>query len=304
MKTKVRSGFSDRNNIKCINRDIQFCDLDERTRIIICNYLYLYFIDFFKDQNNSNDDLRKTEILKLFKSIYIFVYVLPFDEFPNKGTFYLYNRLIKDQIISASYDDVFTLLEYLCDYLYKSKISFMFFKENKNLYDTLNRIFEEEYVGYRFVNKQIIPITNHEEIEEINSACCTPFDLVNISIKKSINFIADRKNPDYQNSIKESVLAIETLCNQFDKTNGTLNAILKSWKKRDDIYCHPHLNSAITELYSFASEANQIRHGNSSETSGNVGFEEAKLVLTICSSVINYIISKNIKYFDKEKGND
>lgn len=76
----------------------------------------------------------------------------------------------------------------------------------------INEIFEEEKMGYRIIDDQIVDITNESEIEEIEEAIDSDFDIVNDHIQKSLELYSDRKNPDYKNSIKESITAVESMC--------------------------------------------------------------------------------------------
>ena len=151
----------------------------------------------------------------------------------------------------------------------------------------MNSCFEEEYVGYRFVNNSIVPITSKQEISSITHALSTPYDRVNQSIAKA-NLYLSNKSHDYENSIKESVTAIETLCSIVTgKEKATMGQMLNELEKTKQI--HSALKEVINKLYGFASDVPGVRHGAEKE-SMPIGFSEAKFVLVTSSALINYVI--------------
>lgn len=75
-----------------------------------------------------------------------------------------------------------------------------------------NNILEDEVSAYRIVDKLVVPITNESELSTIHDASQTDFDAVNAHISKALELFADRRNPDYENSIKESISAVESIC--------------------------------------------------------------------------------------------
>lgn len=68
-----------------------------------------------------------------------------------------------------------------------------------------NRILEDEVSAYRILEGKIVPITNKLELSTIKEAKNTKFESVNTHIYKALTLFADRKKPDYENSIKESI---------------------------------------------------------------------------------------------------
>ena len=66
-----------------------------------------------------------------------------------------------------------------------------------------NELFQSEYVGYRFISGEIVPITDEIEVKEIEQACCTPFDGARKHLKKALNFLSDREHPDYKTASKK-----------------------------------------------------------------------------------------------------
>lgn len=64
--------------------------------------------------------------------------------------------------------------------------------------------------------------------------------------------MSDRKAPDYRNSIKESICAVEAICRVITKQkNATLGQALK--KVESDISLHPALKNSFSSLYGYTS---------------------------------------------------
>ena len=156
----------------------------------------------------------------------------------------------------------------------------------------MNLFFEKEYIGYRFIGKEIAPISDDVEFEAIDDATNTKFKPVNEHISKAVKMLSDRNKPDYENSIKESVTAVETIGKILTGTKGkeaTLGNTLKKLEENGTII-HGGLRKAFEALYGYASDAKGIRH------TGDIGgpdstFEEAKFMLVSCCAFINYLIA-------------
>lgn len=149
-------------------------------------------------------------------------------------------------------------------------------------------MFEEECIGYRFVNKIIVPITDKNEILSIEEASKTAYNNVNEHIDLAIYYLRSKENRDYKKVISESLMALESLLKNFcDKNDDTLTSMLKKIDSKKNI--HPHLKEAMQKLYWFASDESGIRHENNKERN-SLTFDEAKFVLVTITALINYMI--------------
>ena len=102
--------------------------------------------------------------------------------------------------------------------------------------------------------------------------------------------LADRKAPDYRNSIKESISAVEALCNIITgNSSATLGKALSEIEKKHNL--HPALKNAFSSLYGWTCDAGGIRHALE-ENNTIVEFEDAKFMLVSCSAFINYLKAK------------
>lgn len=282
-KVALRGGFSDRMGLHAENTEIQINDLDYRTRVSIVNLLSsLYQKIFF------NDDFHE-ESTKLMIDILSNIYLQQINYKP--GIIYdddqVFRNYINNTIYNDDYGAVFTVLEYIVRKL--DIIARDHYIYDISLFDLFNNLFEKEYVGYRFVNRIIVPITSSTEIEEINSALALPYDNVRKHLEKALVLMSDREAPDYENSIKESISGVEAMCSIILGTSGTLGATLKKIEKVKAISIHPALSAAFEKLYGYTTDADSgIRHaakiGGADST-----FQEARYMLVSCTAFINYL---------------
>ena len=189
---------------------------------------------------------------------------------------------MKKTVMEDDYDDVLTILEYFINKV--DEIEY-----NRGRYEkVINNLFEKEYVGYRFINGIITSITDNNEINSINSAIEIEYENVSNHLIKALEKISDRNTPDYANSIKESISAVESMCSNYLKVSkGTLGEMLNKLET-SGIPIHPALKKSFQSLYGYTSDASGIRHG------GKLGdesatFEEAEFMLVACSAFVNYL---------------
>lgn len=151
---------------------------------------------------------------------------------------------------------------------------------------------EDEVSGYRVVDKIVVPITNSAEIETIMGAAETQYQSVNTHIKKALTLFADRKKPDYENAIKESISAVEAMCCIITGQRGAQATLGKTIKKlkESSVHIHPAMESAFSSLYGYISDEDGIRHGGIDFT--NAPAEDTKYMLISCSAFVNYLIEK------------
>ena len=278
LKVRLRGGFSDRNAIKKENTDMQLTALDERTRTQLCNFIDMLFSFWLKVFSY---DKQQYFLKMIIKDVY--VQEVKFNESYNSN---IVLDAIKETIRENDYDEVLTVIEYITKKI--EKLISESGKKVNEIRDCLNDILQKEYVGYRYVNKKIVPITNDSEIKEIDQAANTEFSKVNAFINKAINLLSDRNNPDYKNSIKESISAVEEMCNTILGEAGTLGASLKKLEDTG-VKIHPSLKTAFEKLYGYTSDESGIRHAGRIDGK-NATFAEAKFMLVVCSAFVNYLI--------------
>lgn len=155
-----------------------------------------------------------------------------------------------------------------------------------------NKILKKEGAGYRIIDQKVVQITSEEEIAEIENAMKNSYELspVEIHLRTALDFLSNRESPDYRNSIKESISAVESLCASMtgDKQATLGKALLEIEKK---FKLHGALKSAFSSLYGYTSDSGGIRH-SLLEDDIVVTMEDAKFMLVSCSAFINYLKAK------------
>lgn len=273
-KVRLRGGFSDRNGIKCENTQMQYTEFDDRTRVRFVNLINVMYNTVYEKDYGKGKQLFLKRILS---NVYMQeVDFASYADYRESRVFEIINNTLKYD----DYDSVLTLIEFICQEMNNFS--------HEDYSGLFNDFFQNEYIGYRFVNQKIVSITDENEINSIEEALNTPYKSVNTHLKKAVDLLSDRKKPDYENSIKESISAVEAMCVSMLGKGASLGAALKQLEK-NGVNIHPSMKVAFEKLYGYTSDANGIRHA------GNIGgassiFEEAKFMLVSCSAFINYLI--------------
>ena len=279
-----KGGFSERKGIKQFSDVTQTSDINSRTR----NKLYTAFKNQFDELCDDSEKWYKDYSGLFIYYLYTEIFSMVEDDIPKTYNGYDYSATLKDikNIFTAyDYNEVFDLIE--------SLFSAFDYIEIDNKYSPLNhkekfirkieRVFKEENVNYRIVNDIITDIVNQVEINSINDALANGEIVTQNHISKALEYLY--KNKDYDNSIKESISAVESIC---QIVTGDDKATLGKAINKLPSTVHSALKEAFKALYGYTSDANGIRHANGLGE-GNSTFEEAKYMLISCSAFINYL---------------
>lgn len=151
----------------------------------------------------------------------------------------------------------------------------------------LNNFLEDENSAYRIVNDEVVEITDEHEIEAIESALDKGRKTTRSHLSRGLDLLSDRKQPDYRNSIKESVSAIEATCQVVaGMPKATLSDCIKVIKTHGTI--HPAFEQALLKLYGYTSDEGGIRHALTEESVAP-SFADAKFMLVASSAFVNFI---------------
>jgi len=157
----------------------------------------------------------------------------------------------------------------------------------RNFDQCLKQIFLDERVAYTIINHLIVPLISDVEVEEVNSAIQGKYDQVTMHIKKAIELYRKRPMADYENSIKESISAIEALAKiVLKRQRGTLGNLV------EHLNIHSALKEGVKKLYGWTSDESGVRHAAKNIRS-NIDETEARFMLIQSSALVNYIIAKH-----------
>ncbi|MBI5246025.1 MAG: hypothetical protein HY923_02515 [Elusimicrobia bacterium] len=264
--------FSLRNGLKPVRNAIQFESIDDALR----NKLWNHFNDSYIKMHDRTDYLPNCHGYYIIKGLWHDLFKLPLDRIGihwSDAT-----DALRAYFFKCEWNEIYDLIEFVVN------IDVLDYR-TKPFIAHCNFSMEQEKGGYRFVRKLIIPITDKKEISVIEAAIQDGgvYAPVSKHFEQAAAHLSDRKNPDYKNSVKESILAIEALCSIVVGKKSTLGDALKKLK----LPLHPALEAAFSKIYGYTSDAKGIRHAMLDD--GKVDYEEAKFMLISCIAFSNYL---------------
>ena len=266
--------FSERYGYTEIKNTIQIDSMTIELRNTIWSLLYILFFDNTKDPESEN--LTEKITLGLFFSYF----KEPLDRIPIHHSHKV--DIIRDYFFKSKWYEVYDLLSSIYEFIPKNM-------QNK-FEDSLNRFLERELSGYRFIDGICTPITDEQELNSIQKALDDPeFPGVKAHFRQALELLSDRENPDYRNSIKESISAVESIASIIaKKPNASLGDALKIIEK--DGKLHPSLKDEFSKLYGYTSNAEGIRHSMMEEP--NISVHDAIYFMVTCAAFVNYLKAK------------
>lgn len=214
---------------------------------------------------------------------------LPVDEVPYED--YQCRKWLKGYFYKLKWYEIYDFIEFIAE----NHNSFMVYKrrDSTDLAETFNIILEKELSGYRFISGIISPISSQTEVSEISSAiessAKSGLQGTSQHLQSAIELLGKKPEPDYRNSIKEAISAVESISKQLSGNDGQgLSSALDELAKTVEI--HPALKSGFIKLYGYTSDENGIRHAILEQP--NIGLSEAQYMIVSCSAFVNYLIVK------------
>ncbi len=273
--------FSQKKGLTPIKNAIQIDDIDKDLRVALWNTLDVFYLGNIRKKNwrHRCNYIQNNLIDKIWKDY--FKQPLDSISIDTSNTVKIIREYILD---NAQWYNVYDFIEFVSKNYNDETV-------NSSFRHSCNSILEKELSAYRFVSGEIIQITAEEEIKEIEKALeiSDKFKGPKIHLKTALNKLSDRKKPDYRNSIKESISAVEALAIIISKKpKAKLKDALEEIEKVVNL--HPALKESFIKLYGYTSDAGGIRHALLEEE--DINFEDAKFMLVSCSAFINYLIAK------------
>ncbi|WP_295073521.1 AbiJ-NTD4 domain-containing protein [Tabrizicola sp.] len=157
-------------------------------------------------------------------------------------------------------------------------------------YTRCNTILERERAAFRFADDQLVRISDPIELDEVEQALTVnPAEAVRAHIQRAAELYSDRRNPDYRNSIKESISAVEAAVS-FISGKRSVGVSRHLQEVLADEVLHPALRQGFEKLYAYTSDAEGIRH-SLMEDGRTITQEDARYMLISCSAFANYLIA-------------
>jgi hypothetical protein len=263
--------FSQRQGIKPVSEILQVGGMNADLRNSLWNVLdaHIWSTDRFVWTQRG-----AAGIEKFSRDLWFHFFKLPVDSRPARNDEIL--RAIRKRFFECAWNEVYDFIEFVLR-IWKSPVAL----------SDINFILERELAGYRVVENQFVPITDAQEVAMLQSALAdNRFAGVSAHLKQALEHLSNRENPDYRNSIKESISAVEGMaCIVAEMPKASLGDALKALERRGKL--HPALKDGFSKLYGYTSDADGIRHAMLEEP--NLSVTDAKFFLLSCTSFVNYL---------------
>ncbi len=274
--------FSERMGYVKVSTIIQKESMTEELRNSLWNVLY----NFLWSKYNLKDSYlgRKNDFEKISNYLQQYHFKKPIDDL---SEYYdMQHAYLKKSFLSSEWNEVYDFLE-ACYKIYPIVIS----DDSELFKSAINGVLKQELSAYRLIDGIFTLIIDKQEIEALEEALSdNQFKGVTVHLNTALIMLSDRKKPDYRNSIKESISAVESICKVIaEKKDASLGDALKALEKQEKI--NPRLKKGFEQLYAYTNNKDDgIRHALSDKS--NVDADDAKYFLLSCTSFINYLKTK------------
>ena len=271
--------FSQRIGVTDVRSALQGRSLDQPTR----SRLWSAFVQRVPVHKDRRIELESTWMHHLYSEIWMDLFKVPVDDIPDQLSL---RKELKKEFIQGQWHEVYDLLEFVMN----SKN----FNNRKGFTEDIERILAEEHAGFRLIAGQFVEITDKSEIaaieEGLSSTQGDRFTPAREHLSAALGLLSDRQAPNYRNSVKESISAVEAI---IQILTGDPRAELGKGLKllRTDPPIHGALRSALVSLYGYTSDAEGIRHALTEEP--NLDAADAKFMIVVCSAFVVYLIQRS-----------
>ncbi len=265
--------FSERQGFKPVRSMLQVESLDDTTRIELWNTTsrVLEILDSRADYPSQS---------RMLTEMWETLWCRPVDELPDWRDEFL--SIVKTTIFAAPWFEVCDLVEFIAEAADREDRG----EAVKSAYDS---VLKRNLAPCRFVDGTLTPIIGEHEIVTIETALTASEDLDGVQhhLKRALALLADREKPDYPNSVKESISAVESAC-LVVTAESSISAALRVLAESDP-GLHPALSRAWSALYGFTSDEDGVRHG--SVAAPIVDQALALYFLGSCSAFVTYLLA-------------
>jgi hypothetical protein len=264
--------FSKRHGYKGVREQVQIESLDEKTRTRLWNVFYEHIVDL-----NRNGYMRPV-YGEYSSELWVDHLHRRKDEMPDYGGDMVgfHKRLIN----KGKWFEVMDFLEFTSKYFSSDRLDANF-----------NKVLEEEKSAYRIIEGEVVPISDEVELESIEEGLkrTTMYEGVREHLQTALAHFSDEDDPDYRNSVKESISAAESMAQRvIGDEDATLGQALSRMEQERGL--NGALKSSFSSLYGYASDQEGIRHALSEKS--DVSFAFAKFMLVNCTAFVNYLIDE------------
>jgi hypothetical protein len=157
-------------------------------------------------------------------------------------------------------------------------------------YESINAVLEEEGCAYRFIARELAPVTNPTEMTEVQSAAECAIAPVAEHIREALGCLPPNPNSSPRNSVKESISAVEAAFKHLvGQPTATLGEGLKLFEKKFGPL-HASIRRGLDHLYAYTNGPDGIRHALVDDAA-EVTIDDARFMVVTCSAFVNYLIA-------------
>lgn len=217
---------------------------------------------------------------RLTETLWHRLYKLPVDSRPYDAGYMEVSwikswRHIRNRVLNGEWFDFFDHLEFFVEW-------------DPSFEKYFNSILTVELSAYRLIEGQVCQITEENELKEVQAAMnhLDRFAPISEHISTALKLMSDRSKPDFRNSIKESISAVESAAKiTLGEPGVDLGKALGILQGQGKI--NGALKNGFAAIYGWTSNQHGIRHGMIEES--GVTQSEAQFFLIICSAFANYL---------------
>jgi hypothetical protein len=266
--------FSERKGIKKVSEIIQIEGMNPELRSSLWNVLDLLV---WRSKDFMHSRYEESGIDEYSKVLWFGYFKKPIDSRPEHANDILGE--IRDYFFKCQWYEVYDFLEFTLE-------SFRDASLNKQI----NSVLERELSGYRYISGVITDVTSEQEVQMLDAALSkNDYPPARLHLQRALELLSNREKPDYRNSIKESISAVESMARIITNDDkATLGEALKALGR--SVQVHSALKEGFLKLYGYTSDAQGIRHAMMEEP--DLTSADAKFFLLSCTSFINYLKAK------------
>lgn len=272
--------FGKRLGFEPLEESVQLNEINSDLRTELWNSYYIFFYDNWEDPKSYD----RESFMILNKLCWIHFFKLHFDNFPEYHI-YEYKKIVKAHFIKGNWIKIYEFFEFIIINADKRVFKLKPFENYINIKLRNNNS------AYTLIGNRFVPITNETELNEIkklNKESKGELSSINLHLQSAINFLSDKNNPDFRNSIKESISMVEVISRIIEPSENTLGKALNKIEEKKRI--NSVLKSGLEKLYAYTNGKNGIRHAIMDEE--KIDIEDARFFLVSCSAFTNYLIEK------------
>src|ERR1700722_4355523 len=193
--------FSERQGLKPIRQVLQIDSIDTELRNRLWNILSDSFPNYEKGYTFSHP--KNVYFLSFCRKLWHEYFKQATDLIPLTPELAL--NQIRKYFFTCEWFEVYDLLEFIVP----SSHNLAFTTE------TINKVLASELSAYRFVDGKLAPISSELEKQSIETAIARTvggYSMASEHLQQAVTLLARKPAPDYRNSIKEAISAVEAVC--------------------------------------------------------------------------------------------